>query len=156
MKNREKFAKEILDIACNGATIAVTQENKVVCCGDINCSQCLFGKKDNYVYYCDDEKRMQWSESEYVEKPTITSREKNFLDLLLPKWKYIERDKNNELYVYQFKSTCNDGSRDFILNKIIYYRIPVDMYGNMFAFIKWKDEEPWSIEDLKKLEVKDE
>lgn len=156
MKNREKFAKEILDVACKGDTIAVTQENKVVCCGDINCSQCLFGKKDNYVYYCDDEKRMQWSESEYVEKPTITSREKNFLDLLLPKWKYIERDKNNELYVYQFKSTCNDGSRDFILNKIIYYRIPVDMYGNMFAFIKWKDEEPWSIDDLKKLEVKDE
>ena len=156
MKNREKFAKEILDVACKGDTIAVTQENKVVCCGDINCSQCLFGKKDNYVYYCDDEKRMQWSESEYVEKPTITSREKNFLDLLLPKWKYIERDKNNELYVYQFKSTCNDGSRDFILNKVIYYRIPVDMYGNMFAFIKCKDEEPWSIDDLKKLEVKDE
>ena len=156
MKNREKFAKEILDIAWEGGGMAVTKENKIVCCSDINCSQCLFGKKDNYVYYCDDEKRMQWSESEYVEKPTITSREKNFLDLLLPKWKYIERDKNNELYVYQFKSTCNDGSRDFILNKGIYYRIPVDMYGNMFAFIKWQDEEPWSIDDLKKLEVKDE
>lgn len=31
-----------------------------------------------------------------------------------------------------------------------------DIFGDMFAFIKWEDEEPWSIEDLKKLEVKDE
>lgn len=29
------------------------------------------------------------------------------------------------------------------------------MYGSMFDFIKWEDEEPWSVEDLKKLEVKD-
>ena len=153
MKNREKFAKEILDIACNGATIAVTQENKVVCCGDINCSQCLFGKKDNYVYYCDDEKRMQWSESEYVEKPTITSREKNFLDLLLPKWKYIARDSNNELYIYNEKPErrdCDWYSNDGIC------RISTRFFGDMFNFIKWENEKPWSIEDLKKLEVKDE
>lgn len=30
------------------------------------------------------------------------------------------------------------------------------MYGSMFDFIKWEDEEPWSVEDLKKLEVKNE
>lgn len=30
------------------------------------------------------------------------------------------------------------------------------MVGNMFNFIKFENEEPWSIEDLKKLEVKDE
>lgn len=41
MKNREKFAKEILDIACKGNIIAVTKDNKVVCCNDINCKQCL-------------------------------------------------------------------------------------------------------------------
>ena len=154
MKNREKFAKEILDIACKGDTIAVTQENKVVCCGDINCSQCLFGKKDNYVYYCDDEKRMQWSESEYVGKHTITSREKNFLDLLLPKWKYIARDSNNELYIYNEKPKRMDC--DWYSNDGILFRRSTRFFGNMFAFIKWKDEEPWSIEDLKKLEVKDE
>ena len=154
MKNREKFAKEILDVACKGDTIAVTQENKVVCCGDINCIQCLFGKKDNYVYYCDDEKRMQWSESEYVEKPTITSREKNFLDLLLPKWKYIARDNNNELYIYNEKPTRRDC--DWYLNDGIFCRISTMFFGNMFDFIKWEDEKPWSIEDLKKLEVKDE
>ena len=34
--------------------------------------------------------------------------------------------------------------------------ITESMYGSMFDFIKWDDKEPWSIEDLKKLEVKDE
>ena len=42
MKNREKFAKEILDIACNGGVIAVTKDNKVVCCDNINCESCMF------------------------------------------------------------------------------------------------------------------
>lgn len=151
MKNREKFAKEILDIACKGNRFGVTKAGEIISCPETDCIECLF----NDGYDCDISLE-QWSESEYLEKPTITSKEKAFLDLLLPKWKYIERDKNNELYVYQFKSTCNDGSRGWILNNGIYYRIPVDMYGNMFAFIKWKDEEPWDIEDLKKLEVKDE
>lgn len=81
MKNREKFAKEILDIACNGGVIAVTKDNKVVCCRDIKCEQCLFYKGDDYgSYYCGDTDHIRWSESEYVEKPTITSRERNFLD----------------------------------------------------------------------------
>lgn len=77
MKNREKFAKEILDIACNGGVIAVTKDNKVVCCRDISCEQCLFHKTNYYESYCDYEATMRWAESEYVEKkPTITSREK--------------------------------------------------------------------------------
>lgn len=42
MKNREKFAKEILDIACNGGIIAVTKYNKVVRCDNINCESCMF------------------------------------------------------------------------------------------------------------------
>ena len=157
MKNREKFAKEILDVACKCDTIAVTQENKVVCCGDINCSQCLFGKKDNYVYYCDDEKRMQWSESEYVEKPTITSREKKFLDLLLTKWKYIARDENKNLYVFDSLPIKGyDGWRIENISMCDYCYISKKLFGDMFDFIKWEDEKPWSIEDLKKLEVKDE
>ena len=154
MKNRQRFAKEILDIACKGKTIAVTKDNKVVCCDDINCEQCLFNKTDDYVGYCDDEKRMQWSESEYVQKPTITSREKNLLDALLPSCKYIARDSNNELYIYNEKLTRSDC--DWYSDDGILCRISTRFFGNMFDFIKWEDEEPWSIEDLKKLEVKDE
>ena len=68
---------------------------------------------------------------------------KNFLNLLLPKSKYIARDRNNKLYVYTEKPvrwSC--------------YQISADIFGDIFSFIKWEDEEPWGIEDLKKLEVK--
>lgn len=36
-----------------------------------------------------------------------------------------------------------------------YYYVSSNMYGNMFDFIKWEDEEPWLIEDLKKLECEE-
>lgn len=156
MKNREKFAKGILDIACKGKIIAVTKDNKVVCCDDINCEQCLFNKTDDYVGYCDDEKRMQWSESEYIEEPkyTITSREQKFLDILAPDFKYIARDGNNRLYIYGKKPIREDKRESWVPDNSNYYCVTRDIFGNMFDFIKWEDEEPWSIEDLKKLEVK--
>lgn len=150
MKNREKFAKEILDIACNGGVIAVTKDNKVVCCRDINCEQCLFHKTNYYESYCDYEATMRWAESEYVEEPTITSREKNFLDLLLPNYKYIAKDKNGFLLAYTekpIKILETWGMANCAL---------INMFDIKFDFIKREDEEPWHIEDLKKLEVKDE
>lgn len=157
MKNREKFAKEILDIACNGRSIAVTKDNKVVCCRDMNCEQCLFHKKDFCGGYCDDTERIRWSESEYVEKPTITSRERNFIDLILAKWEYIARDADEKLYAFDLLPSKKRDSW-CIENALIcnYCNISEKLFGKMFDFIKWENEKPWSIEDLKKLEVKDE
>jgi len=156
MKNREKFAKEILDIACSGRSIAVTKENKIAYCSNISCESCMFdgcGKHIGRSQACSDQLR-EWAESEYVEKkPTITSREKNFLDaLLLLSNYYIARDKDNSLYVYYDKPIR--GEKLWVSNYPC-HNPPKDMYGSMFDFIKWEDEEPWSVEDLKKLEVKD-
>ena len=105
MKNKEKFAKEILDIACSGRSIAVTKDNKVVYCSNISCESCMFdscGKHIGRSQVCSD-RLHEWAESEYVEEPTITSREKNFLDLLLPNYKYIAKDKNGFLLAYAEK-----------------------------------------------------
>ena len=44
MKNREKFAKEILDIACSGGTIAIDKSGNLVDCRDLICTGCTFGK----------------------------------------------------------------------------------------------------------------
>ena len=156
MKNREKFAKEILDIACKGKIIAVTKDNKVVCCDNINCGQCLFNI-DNDECSCDNNDIERWAESEYVEyveEHTITSKEKNFLDVLLPKWNYIARDSNNSLFIYPIKPMRLSGR--WMIKNDYFYRITEDVYGDMFNFIKWEDKEPGCIEDLKKLEVKDE
>ena len=152
MKNREKFAKEILDIACSGRSIAVTRDNKVVYCSDLPCESCMFnscGKHIGRAQICLDRLR-EWSESEYVEEPTITSREKNFLDLLLPNYKYIAKDKNGFLLAYTekpIKILETWGIANCAL---------INMFDIKFDFIKREDEEPWRIEDLKKLEVKDE
>ena len=150
MKNREKFAKEILDIACKGNHFGVTKAGEIISCPETDCAKCLF----NDDIDCDISLE-QWSESEYVEKNTITSREKKFLDVLLPKLKYIARDSNNSLFIYPIKP-IRFGAHWMVKNDYYFYKIAKDMYGDMFDFIKWEDEKPWSIEDLKKLEVRDE
>ena len=157
MKNREKFAKEIVDIACSGRSMAVTKDNEVVCCDNINCESCMFDMVEHIgrSQVCLDQLR-EWSESEYVEKPTITSREKNFLDALLSDCKYIARDSNNDLYIYYNKPRRNSMNESWTTDDSNYFYVSRNMYGNMFNLIKWEDEEPWDIKDLKKLEVKDE
>lgn len=163
MKNREKFAKEILDIACKGGSVAVTRDNKVVCCNDIYCESCIF---DSYKHIgrsqaCYDRVR-EWAESEYVEKPKITLREEKFLSLLILKWKYLVRGKDKSLYVFNslpIKETDGWSQRNYIIENgttCDCYYISKKLFGDLFDFIKWEDEEPWSIEDLKNLEVKDE
>lgn len=151
MKNKEKFAKEILDIACKSEKFSVIKSGEITFCDCFKCDMCKFndstGEKSCRT------KRYEWSESEYVEKPTITSREKNFLDALLSNCKYIARDKDNLLYVYYDKPIRGN---KFWISDYASHDMPKDMYGDVFSFIKWEDEEPWSIEDLKKLEVEDE
>lgn len=54
MKNKEKFAKEIVELACNGEGIAVNKHSGMVFpCNNIPCSNCLF---DN-DYYCEEERK---------------------------------------------------------------------------------------------------
>lgn len=155
MKNREKFAKEILDIACKSEKFSVIKSGEITFCDCFKCDMCKFndstGEKSCRT------KRYEWSESEYVEKPTITSREKNFLDALLSSCKYIARDINNDLYIYYNKPRRNSMNMNeyWITDDSNCFYVSRDMYGDMFNFIKWEGE-PWLIDDLKKLEVKDE
>lgn len=68
MKNKEKYAKEILDIACSGNSLAFDKTtNKVVPCNGLCCLNCLFG------HNCD-EAIKEWCESEYVEPPVDWSK----------------------------------------------------------------------------------
>lgn len=154
MKNKEKFSKEIFDIACKGDSIAVTiANNEIVPCGSIECGKCIFKVKE--YEECSD-KIKKWCESEYVEKPTLTKNEKSYLDILLDNFKYIARDEDGTLV----SSTCLVKDSDSwynYKNKGVYCIVTTKIFKNVtFDFIKWEDKKPWSIEDLKKLEVKDE
>lgn len=71
MKNREKFAKQIIDIALQGDKIAVNFTSGNPCaCREIKCSECLFNKssKDCGVLL------REWTEKEYEEPPVDWSK----------------------------------------------------------------------------------
>lgn len=145
MKNREKYEKEIMNVACNGDSIAVMKKSgRVVSCNGTSCCLCLF-RGDGCK-----EKIRDWTESEYIEQPKISKRDRAFLDYLKEEYKFITRDKNGMLFVYEaqprklekywYLSNCGCLGLNRCLN--------VD-----FPMIKWSDDEPWKIEDLKDLEV---
>ena len=74
-----------------------------------------------------------------------------FLEYLKEENKYIARDKNGNLFTYKsepHKSFNVWGSSD-------YFSLAL-RYNIEFPMIQWGDNEPWLIEDLKKLEVVDE
>lgn len=65
MTNREKFAEQILDIACNGSKIAVSKATlEPIACYKLACKDCLFGFRDTDSCTSAREK---WANSKYVE-----------------------------------------------------------------------------------------
>ena len=148
MKKKEKFEKEIMEIACSGNSIAIIEKSgRIVPCDVNRCSLCLFRGYD-----CKENTR-EWAESEYVEKPVISKRDRAFLEYIKEEFKCIARDKNSNLFMYTSmldtdkKGTGWWGSDYYCLNS------KFDVY---FPMVKWSDDSPWLIEDLKKLEVVEE
>lgn len=72
MTNREKFAEQILDIACGGSRMAVNKATlEPIACDELECKDCLFNTH-SYVY-CGD-KAEKWANSKYVEPPIDWSK----------------------------------------------------------------------------------
>lgn len=149
MKNKEKHSKEIADIACNGNSIAVVRSTgKLRPCCEISCGECLFNTGTSP---CREEIR-KWAESEYVERQVISKKDKAFLEYLSVNIQYIARDMSGRLYIYvrrPYKQIDCWSSSACETEKTLW------MFNIDFPMVKWSDEEPWLIEDLKKLEVVD-
>ena len=148
MKNKEKYAEQIIDIACAGGTIAVRQKNgHVVPCEYTNCDDCLF-KNSN----CG-EKIQEWAESEYIGKPVISKRDKAFLEYIGTRINYIARDIDGGLFVYIRKPykliDCWEPSGCESDKSLKFFKLD-------FPMVRWEDDKPWLIKDLKKLEVCEE
>lgn len=147
MKNKERYAKEIMEIACSGNSIAVIKKSGyIVPCNISRCSLCLFSGHN-----CKGKVR-EWAESEYIEKPVISKRDVSFLDYLKG-YKYIARDFDGKLYAYTSIPTKILDYAHWRTNGACKRLTGLDID---FPMVKWSDEEPWLIEDLKKLEVVDE
>lgn len=149
MKNKEKNASKIVEIACKGHDFGVDKNtNEVVDCRVTPCPTCLFLKMDNCY-----KARRQWAESEYIEKPVLSKKDRAFLEYLSVNIQYIARDMSGRLYIYvrkPYKQIDCWSSSACETEKTLW------MFSVDFPMVKWSDEEPWLIEDLKKLEVVEE
>lgn len=149
MKNKEKYAKEIIELACNGCVIAVSKyTRKPVNCDNIPCDDCAFSDEVG----CNIALR-EWVESEYIEKAVISKRDRAFLEYIREEYKFIARDKDGELFIYRTQPRRNEKCCNWTSNGCISLSI---RHNVDFPMVKWGDCQPWIIEDLKKLEVVEE
>ena len=71
MTNKEKYGKEILDIACTGDHVAMRKsDNVIVGCIKFECLDCAF---NTHGEGCNDAIK-KWANSEYVEPPVDWSK----------------------------------------------------------------------------------
>lgn len=148
MKNKEKYAKEIMEIACSGNRIAVMKgSGRIVSCDGILCSVCLFRANDCRKNIKD------WAESEYVEKPVISRKDREFLEYIDKKFKYIVRTSVGDIRLF-----CVEPRKGYMEWRSDYPALTslLDSLNIDFPMVKWEDDKPWLIEDLKKLEVVEE
>lgn len=150
MKNKEKYAECVLTFACDESGFGVYEKTgEMEGCMKMHCTECLFyGKKET----CHTSRR-KWLESEYIEKPVISKRDRAFLDYLRDRWKYMARD-NISNAVYVFTEIPEKSEVGYFVYKGEARRISSD-FNVVFPMVKLSDSEPWLIEDLKKLEVVD-
>lgn len=149
MKNKEKYAKEIIEVACCGYCFGMDKDtSEIISCDCIYCHNCAFDGDRN----CNETKR-KWAESEYIVKPVISKRDRAFLDYIKNNFVYIARDKSGRLYVYSNKPIKKSRYYDSIGGVI---GSVCSVFNIKLPMVKWEDNEPWLIEDLKKLEVVEE
>lgn len=116
MTNREKFAEQILDIACNGGSIAVNKvTSELMRCYGTACKKCLFGS--NASEFCRD-LRKKWANSEYVEPPIDWSKVAVDTPILVrdnsfSEWgkRYFAKYENGGVYAWSNGTTSWSGDR---------------------------------------------
>lgn len=112
-----------------------------------DCTKCNFF--NNNTGGCDVMKFWRWMYSEHVEHPTLTSKERKLLEVI--ETGYIARDANGALWWYAKEPL--KGRRTWLFEDCDGDHGKLGYILDCFSFIKFKDEKPWKVEDLLKLEV---
>nr|DAF67026.1 MAG TPA: hypothetical protein [Caudoviricetes sp.] len=151
MLSGEKFKKEILETR-NCDFGFNKRDNKIMLCNTRLCGLCSFSQKNRKVYEpsCSVAK-MKWLLSEYKEPVKLTRFEHDVLKHLLEKtqYRFIVREKSDNIYIYKRKPKKGTGAWDISSGMQ-----NLNIFVNLFPFIKWEDSEPTSIEYvLKNCEV---
>ena len=154
MNNLEYYKNEIFEILDdNTCVLGLTKNNKLfdASCGELGCEDCIWNSVNGLCAG----KKIEWLLAEHKEQPTITSNEKKLLELI--EHGYITRDKDGEIFFTNKEPIKGSDNWFFTGFDFKEKYIDLSVFKNVnFDFIKWEDEEPWVIEDLLKLEVRDE
>ena len=79
------------------------------------------------------------------DEPKITEDERAILRNLPKKWKYIARDEDSSLWLFDDYKPYKAKTSPKWLGNI---GEPLNLFRHLFQFIKWEDEEPYLISDL--------
>ena len=142
MKNWEKYEERLKEI---GTCFAATKDGTVDECARTNCSVCTFYNLDISCELS----RIKWLYQDYIEEPKLTKRERMFCELMQTGW--IAKNQNGIVWIFSNKphKVRDDWFGHSITRATEWFKLNFDS-------IKWEDEEPWTVEDLLKLEVEDE
>lgn len=156
MTNFEFYKDKLMAIADDGSDVAMVK-GEPAACDDVMCSQCELGEFNCGVSL------IHWLYAEHVEKPKINKKTKMFFDAIETGW--VSRDRNGAVYIwadgYKPRKGDNVGIPCWVREATAAFRciqIGNESIDKIFPFltldfIKWEDEEPWSVEDIRKLEV---
>lgn len=131
---KQKDVETIGNVCSIARTIKTKDEDY---CENHNCGECDFYKNKDEI--------LKILLSEHKEKPQLTDDEKVILRNIDNTFKYIAKDENGELFVFEKKPIKKDSYWDCeVLNNCI----NLSIFTKLFKSIKWEDEEPWKISDL--------
>ena len=102
MLNREKYAKEIVDVALKDETFAL-MDGKICACSDVQgCTSCAFYDRDDCII-----SKQEWANSEYVDPPVDWSKVAVDTPILVRDYKenewikrYFAKYENGKVYTW--------------------------------------------------------
>lgn len=112
-------------------------------CNHIGCKKCEWGNDEcNSCGW----QFVKWLMSEYKPEPVLTAREKHFVEFAETGW--LTRTEDEKLMWHQDKPRKSN---------IMWFCQTTQFclcgFDHTFPFITWEDEEPWAVEDLRKLKA---
>lgn len=140
MKNKEKYANEIIEATVRGEHISVDkQSGKILSCIEADCEKCLFFRADPATLTC---RGMfsSWANSEYKEKKEFSEADKLYVRAM-GKLNWFARDEDGSVWGFvnkPFKQHCywrGADSTKFVLLKSF-------ASSATFEPLSWEDEEP--------------
>lgn len=144
MTNFEYYADEIKAVGHSYSMI----DGKIVNCKEkgMMCEFCIFAETGECIPDI-----IEWLYQEYKESPELTYNERMLCEVM--NYEYLARCKNGQLVAFKDKPVKGGVAWNSQTDMMV---ITDRRFKDCnFSFIKWEDEEPWAVSDLKKLGVKE-